>query len=250
MTEIPTGSLLPGFSSVDIIDYSARRQFGLPVSENLHRTWHSVMSVVTYLDAIEDGDYGQQGELNVEDIVGFISGEAEEAPQLPNIHASIALEGLVKNFKLVGLEDSHRQEFVDNSISLALLHAGNPVDSSVKSLTRHRLAQGRLFGKLFSDVVPDVCRTDRFEEFEEWVQVVGAVSEVVDSIWDLSEDHRTGKTAVQPILKNRALLAWHATPESMVAAKNMSPMLAGKLAVKAVLFGVNRSGRFNAHRTK
>lgn len=208
------------------------------------------MSATTYLDAMADGDYGFEGKLDTDGIIDYISGEEEEVPSLPNPHATAALADLVTNFSVIELEDLHRKEFVDDALSLAIAHAENPYDNSVKALTQHRLKLGRLFGQLFVDVVPEPLRLEGFGQFEQWVLSIGACSEVVDSIWDLPEDFRTGKTTVEPSLKNRAMLAYHAMPEARNIMKDIRPRLAGKLAIKAVLFGVNRSGRFNKYRTR
>ena len=248
--EIPTGSLLPGFSSVDIMQQSATEQFGLHIPATVHNTWHSVMSAVTYLDAIADGDYGQDDELDVQAIVTYLHGITDNPPQFINPNATDSLIGLRQNFDDTQLEAHHRTEFAEHAMALALLNVDTPADESVQALTEHRLALGRYFGQLFIDTVPNAYRTKGFELFAEWMRHVGACSEVADSIWDLPEDYRTGKTAVVPSLKNRALLGYYALPEATRVTAGITPKIAGRLAVKAVLFGVNRSGKFNKYRTR
>jgi hypothetical protein len=147
------------------------------------------------------------------------------------------------------LETQCLSDWVDHFELLSLEHSVGHRISDIDGYVVHRRRTGRLLGLMLVDIVPLRCRTTAFDQLVEWISRLGACAELVDSFWDLPNDFRRGHSAVEPTLRNRAVLARAAQEEAPVVLRCSPNRLRAKLAGKVLLMGMNRSGRLNRFRT-
>jgi hypothetical protein len=244
----PAQSLLPRMSVAAILE-DAMTAFGLPASRQLPAVWRSLVELVNQLDVLVDGRETEAQQSLLLDVaaavveppaVGWGSAfDARTASAVSSFHAACVT---------VGLERSCLDDWFDHFRLLSLEHSVGHRISSVEEYVVHRCRTGRLLGLMLADLVPLRCRTAAFDQLAVWIGALGASAELIDSFWDLPDDYRRGHSAVEPTLRNRAVLIRAARAEAPVVLRRVPARLRVKLAVKVLLMGVNRRGRLNRFR--
>lgn len=245
----PAQSLLPRMSVAAILD-DAMAAFGLPSSQHLPAVWGSLVELVNELDVLVDGrDAATQRGLLLD--VAAVATSPAGVDCGPSFDARTA--GVVRSFNsacvTAGLEMTCMRSWADHFELLALEHSVGHQISQVDEYVAHRCRTGRLLGLMLADLIPLRCRTAAFDRMAAWVGALGACAELIDSFWDLPNDYRCGHSAVEPTLRNRVALARAAQAESPAVLQHIPKKLRAKLAVKVLVMGLNRNGRFNHLRT-
>lgn len=245
-----TGSLIPGFSTADIIAYAALSRFDIEIPELVKKTWHDIMHVGNHLDAVLDGDYGANGHVDLDAILDYSTSSDQQLGELGNDEATAAIVELVRDFQLLGLTPEQYEDIKNHSREVMQGTKATAAAKSVEELATARRYEGRVFGQLFTDVIPKAYRTEQFDRFKEWLACVGSVSELIDSFWDMPKDAKQSNIQIEPTWPHRLALLAYAYPELKIIGKDVSPGIIGKLAVKTALMGINRSGKLNRYRNK
>lgn len=236
--------------SVAAILDDAMAAFGLPSSQQLTAVWRSLVELVNQLDVLVDGrDSSAQQTLLFDVAVAAV--DQPPAGQDPSFDARTARA--VGSFNAAcltaGLEKPCLDDWSDHFKLLSLEHSVGHQISNVEEYVVHRCRTGRLLGLMLADLVPLRSRTPAFDQLVAWIGALGASAELIDSFWDLPKDYHRGHSAVEPTLRNRAVLARAAQAEAPAVLLHVPAKLRAKLAVKVLLMGLNRSGRLNPFRT-
>jgi hypothetical protein len=236
--------------SVAAILGDAMTAFDLSGTKELTTLWRTMVELVNELDVLVDGrDAGTQRELLLDVAPATVSGFTTGLN--PSFDARTT--GAVRSFSLAcataNLEPACLRDWSEHFELLALAHSVGHQIADVNEYVVHRSQTGRLLGLMLADVVPMRCRTAAFDRLPVWIGALGACAELIDSFWDLPIDFRRGHSAVEPTLRNRAVLARAARAEAPAVLRQIPAKLRAKLATKVLLMGMNRSGRFNRFRT-
>lgn len=247
----PADSLLPRMSVAAILG-DAMAAFGLPGTQHLPAVWRTMVELVNELDVLVDGrDAASQRELLLDVAAAAVSSPAIGCD--PSFDAQATTTAAVGSFNAAcvtaGLERSCLSDWSGHFKLLALEHSVGHQISDVDEYVAHRSRTGRLLGLMLADVVPLRSRQGAFDQLPGWIGALGACAELIDSFWDLPIDYRRGHSAVEPTLRNRAVLARAARAEAPAVLRHSPAKLRAKLAAKVLLMGMNRSGRLNRFRT-
>lgn len=245
----PAHSLLPHMSVAAILG-DAMAAFGLPGSRHLPAVWRTMVELVNELDVLVDGrDAGTQQQLLLEVALVAVNGPASSRDSSFDARTAGAVGSFNAACVTADLEVSCLSDWSKHFKLLALEHSVGHQISDVDEYVAHRARTGQLLGLMLADVVPVRCRTAAFDQLPAWIGALGACAELIDSFWDLPIDYRRGHSAVEPTLRNRAVLARAARAEAPAVLRQIPAKLRAKLAAKVLLMGINRSGRLNRFRT-
>jgi len=245
----PAQSLLPRMSVAAILD-DAMAAFGLPGSRQLPAVWRSLVELVNQLDVLVDGrETAAQQSLLLNVAAAAVEPPAVGWDSEFDARTASAVSSFNAACVTAGLERPCLDDWSDHFRLLSLEHSVGHRISNVEEYVVHRCRTGRLLGLMLADLVPLRCRTAAFGQLAAWIGALGASAELIDSFWDLPDDYHRGHSAVEPTLRNRAVLARAARAEAPAILRGVPARLRAKLAVKVLLMGVNRSGWLNRFRT-
>jgi hypothetical protein len=236
--------------SVAAILSDAMVAFGLPSSQQLPGVWRSLVELVNQLDVLVDGrDTAAQQTLLLDVAAAAVDYPAVGWDAVFDARTADVVSSFNAACVTAGLEKPCLDDWSDHFRLLSLEHSVGHRISNIEEYVVHRCRTGRLLGLMLADLVPLRCRTDAFGQLAAWIGALGASAELIDSFWDLPNDYHRGHSAVEPTLRNRAVLARAARAEVPAVLRRVPVGLRAKLAVKVFLMGLNRNGRLNRFRT-
>ena len=139
------------------------------------------------------------------------------------------------------------QQFIDTSQETKQAAIIGTTDGFAKRRTREALA----IAHLFTSVVPESARRERFDRFVGNAEHGMQVFKLLDSVVDMGRDSRNGNINIEPTATNRLRLLGRAAMSGLRAgaAVRFDPRLLWRGGLKTLTMIKNRSGKLNAQRT-
>lgn len=193
----------------------AAQGFGIEATEEQADQWRLVFLAMHELDGLLDsGDPYDKRSSKYDQMIGIILGDSK--------HTCNGCYACELSVHMSDTPGERKELFRTNTELIKLLGEDRRASTKVRQLGRLSIDEGRMSAELL-EVVDD---TEQAHAFNRWLGNVGMFGAVIDTAIDLPSDYETGLTQVQPLQRNRLVLATMGIPYAAKVARHMNLSLA------------------------